>query len=134
MDFPPPEASYCQRILFPCHQISFGKVSFSKEWVASFSFYYELQCRVELFRLFRVCCEALGGPCKGPPPFSVPIPGRKSDYFQTREFTFTVRSLQCTISSIQKVEILFLAESALPRVFELLNQGPGLLNKRKFYV
>ena len=98
---------------------------------ASFSCYYELQSRVELFRLFRVCCEAISGPCKAPPPFSVSMPGLKSD---RREFTSTVRSLQCTISPIQKVDSLFLAESALPRFFEILNQCPGLLNKRKFSV
>ena len=120
-------SEYCSLVT----KFRMDKVSFSKEWVASFSCYYELQSRVELFRLFRVCCEALSGPCKAPPPFNVSMPGLKSD---RREFTSTVRSLQCTISSIQKVESLFLTESALPHFFELLNQGPGLLNKRKFSV
>ena len=59
------------------------------------------------------------------------MPGLKSD---PREFTSTIRSLQCTISFIQKMESQFLAESALPRVFELFIQLPGLLNKRKFSV
>ena len=103
----------------------------NKEWISSFSCYYELQCRVELFRLFRICCETLRSPCEAPPHFTVPMPGLKSDL---REFTSTVRSLQCTISSIQKVESLFMSETALPRAFELANQGPGLLAKRKFSV
>ena len=51
-----------------------------------------------------------------------------------QEFSSYVRSLQCSISSIQKVESLFLSSNALPRAYELVSQGPGLLHKRKFFV
>ena len=107
------------------------KVSSSKEWVSFISCYYELQCRLELFRLFKVCCESLRSPCCPPPNFVVPLPGLKSSKV---EFSSCVRSLQCSLSSIQKVESLFLSTAALPRAYDLLNQGPGLLLKRKFSV
>ena len=107
------------------------KVSSSKEWVSFISCYYELQCRVELLRLFKVCCETLRNPCCSPPQFIVFLPGLKSSKI---EFSSCVRSLQCSLSSIQKVESLFLSAAALPRAHDLLNQGPGLLLKRKFSV
>ena len=50
------------------------------------------------------------------------------------EFSSCVRSLQCSLSSIQKVQSLFLSTAALPHAYDLLNQGPGLLLKRKFSV
>ena len=101
----------------------------SKEWVSFFSRYYELQSRAELFRLFRICCETLRSPCQAPPLFTVSLVGLKSDVL---EFNSAVRSLQCSIASIQKIESLFLASTSLPRAFVLLNQGPGLMHKRKF--
>ena len=107
------------------------KVSSSKEWVSFISCYYELQCRLELFRLFKVCCDSLRSPCCPPPNFVVPLPGLKSSKV---EFSSCVRSLQCSLSSTQKVESLFLSTAALPRAYDLLNQGPGLLLKRKFSV
>ena len=107
------------------------KVSSSKEWVSFISCYYELQFRLELFRLFKVCCESLRSPCCPPPNFIVPLPGLKSSKM---EFSSCVRSLQCSLSSIQKVESLFSSTAALPRAYDFLNQGPGLLLKRKFSV
>ena len=88
----------------------------SKEWVSFFSRYYELQSRAELFRLFRICCETLRSPCQAPPLFTVSLVGLKSD---VSEFTSAVRSLQCSIASIQKIESLFLASASLPRAFAL---------------
>ena len=35
------------------------KICNNKEWVSFFSCHYELQSRIELFRLFRICCETL---------------------------------------------------------------------------
>ena len=101
----------------------------SKEWVSFFSRYYELQSRAELFRFFRICCETLRSPCQAPPLFTVSLVGLKSD---VSEFNSAVRSLQCSIASIQKIESLFLASASLPRAFSLLDQGPGLMHKRKF--
>ena len=96
-------------------------------WISSFSCNYELQCRVELFRLFRICCETLRSLCEAPPLFTVPMPGLQSD---SPEFASTVRSLQCTIFFIHKVDSLFMSEAALLRTFVLLNQSPGLLAKQ----
>ena len=101
----------------------------SEEWVSFFSRYYELQSRAELFRLFRICCETLRSPCQAPPLFTVSLVGLKSD---VSEFNSAARSLQCSIASIQKIESLFLASASLPRAFALLDQGPGLMHKRKF--
>ena len=106
-------------------------VASTKDWVSFFSCYYELQNRLELFRLLRICCETLRSPCNPPLPFIVAVPGLKSD---AQEFSSCVRSLQCSIASIQKVESLFLSTVALPRAYDLLSQGPGLLHKRKFSV
>ena len=101
----------------------------SKEWVGLFSRYYELQSRAELFRFFRICCATLRSPCQAPPLLTVSLVGLKSD---VSEFNSAVRSLQCSISSIQKIESLFLASTSLPRPFALLDKGPGLMHKRKF--
>ena len=95
------------------------------------SCYHELQCKVELFRLFKTCCETFKSPCSPPPHFMVSLPGLKSSKV---EFSSCVRSLQCSLSSIRKAESLFLSTAALPRAYDFLNQGPGLLLKRKFSV
>ena len=73
----------------------------------------------------------LRNPSVSPPLFVVPMPGLKSD---ANEFLSAVRSLQCTITSVQKVESIFLSPNSLPRIFDLLSHGPGLLLKRKFSV
>ena len=69
------------------------KLPATKDWIETFSCHYELQCRAELFYLFKVYFEALRGPCPVPPPFTISIPGLRSDAF---EFSFCVRSLQCS--------------------------------------
>ena len=107
------------------------KVSSTKDWVSFFSCYYEFQNCLELFRLFRTCCETLRSPCNPPTPFIVAVPSLRSD---AEELSSCVRSLQCSIASIQKVESLFLSAVALPRAYDLLSQGPGLLHKRRFSV
>ena len=62
----------------------------SKGWVKTFFCQYELQCRIELFNLFKTYCEVLRGPCSVPLPFTVSIPGLKSNAF---EFSSCVRCL-----------------------------------------
>ena len=104
------------------------KVTSTKEWVSFFTCNYELQNRLELFRLFKICGETLRCTCNPPSPFIVAVPGLKSD---VEEISSCVRSLQCSIASIQKVESLFLSAVALPRAYDLLNHGPVLLLKRK---
>ena len=101
----------------------------SKEWVSFPSRYYELQSLAELFRFFRICCETLRSPCQAPLLFTVSLVGLKCD---VSEFNSAVRSLQRSIASIQKTESIFLASTSLPRAFALLEQGPGLMHKRKF--
>ena len=90
-------SEYCSLIT----KFRFDKICNNKEWVSFFSCHYELQSRIELFRLFRICCETLRNPTVSPPLFVVPMPGLKSD---ANEFSSAVRSLQCTIASVQKVE------------------------------
>ena len=118
---------YCSLIV----KLRAEKVAVATEWVSSISCHYELQRRLELFRLLKVCCETLRIPCSPSPSFIVTFLGLKSDM---QEFSSCVRSLQCSISSIQKVESLFLSSIALPRAYELVNQGSGLFHKRKFLV
>ena len=120
-------SEYC----FLVTKVRADKVSNTKDWVSFFSCYYELQNRLQLFRLFRICCETLRSPCNPPKPFIVAVPGLKSD---AQEFSSCVRSLQCSVASIQKVESLFLSAVAFPRAYDLLSRGPGLLHKRKFSV
>ena len=102
-----------------------------KDWVGTFSSHYELQCRIELFHLFKTCCQALGGPCPVSLPFRGTIPGLKYTNF---EFASCVSSLQCSLASIQKCESLFMDSAALTRAFELVNRGPGIILKRIFSV
>ena len=118
---------YCSLVV----KLRAEKVAVATEWVSSISRHYELQSRLELFRFFKICSETLRSPCSPSPSFIVTIAGPKSDM---QEFSSCVRSLQCSISSIQKVESLFLSSNALPRAYELVSQRPGLLHKRKFSV
>ena len=107
------------------------KICNNKDWVSFFSCHYEFQSRIELFRLFRICCETLRSPSVSSLLFVVSLPGLMSD---ANEFSSAVRSLQCTITSVQNVERLFLSPYSLPRVFDLFFQGPGPLLKRIFSV
>ena len=66
---------YCSLIV----KFTAEKVAMSTEWVSSISCHYELQSRLELFRLFKICCETLRSPCNPSPSFIVTIPGLKSD-------------------------------------------------------
>ena len=80
-------SEYCSLVT----KIRADKISSSKEWVSFISCYYELQGRVELFRLFKVCCETLRSPCCPPPHFIVPLPGLNS---RKMELSSCVRSIQ----------------------------------------
>ena len=115
----------------PVTKIRADKVHISQELVSFISCYYDLQCRVKFSRIFKIGSETLRSPCFPPLHFTVSLPGLKSTKI---EFSSCVRRLQCSLSSIQKVERLFLSPTALPRTYELLNQGPGLLLTRKFSV
>ena len=107
------------------------KLAVPTEWVSSILCHYELQSCFELFRLSKICCGALRSPCSSSPAFILSNPGLKSN---KQEFSSCVRSLQCSIASIQKVESLFLSSNALLRAYELVRHGPRLLQKRTFSV
>ena len=62
-----------------------------KDWVGTISCNYELQCQNELFRLLKLWCQDLRGPCPVPSPFVASIPGLKSSNF---EFASCLRCLQ----------------------------------------
>ena len=101
----------------------------AKDWVETFSCHYELQSRAELFDLFKVCCEALRGPCLVPPPFTVSIPGLRSDAF---EFSSCVRSLQCSWLPSRSVKICFCLQPLYPVPLSLWRECQDLSSKGNF--
>ena len=56
-----------------------GSVPEYSDWIHFMSSYYELQCRPELFRLFKHSCLCLAPIVELPSPFIVPIPNLESD-------------------------------------------------------
>ena len=118
-------SEYCSLVT----KLRSDKLPAAKDWVETFSCHYELQRRAELFDLFKVCCEALRGPCPVPPPFTVSIPGLRSDAF---EFSSCVRSLQCSLASIQKCESLFCLQPLYPVPLSLWRECQDLSSKRNF--
>ena len=79
-----------------------SKLSNSGKWIEFISCYYDLQSRVELFCLYKICCETLENPCIATPHFVVPKDGIKTDML---DFSPCVRSFQRSNSSIPKVEL-----------------------------
>ena len=66
---------YCSLIV----ELRTDKIAVTTEWVSSISRHYELQSRLELFLLFKICCETLHSLCSPSPSFIVTIPCLESD-------------------------------------------------------
>ena len=75
----------------------------SENWV-SFFCYYEVQSRIELFRLFHTCCETPRCSSNAPLLFIVSLPGLKSD---NNEFTSASGALNALFLHCVKLKTCF---------------------------
>ena len=108
-----------------------GSVPEYSDWIHFMSSYYELQCRPELFRLFKHSCLCLAPIVELPSPFIVPIPNLESD---KDVFQSCIRSLQISYQTVPHVSSLFRDPKAVGRVFRLLGRGVDLIGDKKFSV
>ena len=86
--------------------------------------YYELQCRENLFTVFKLCTLSLSGVHVIPPVFTVEIPELASDF---REFQSRVRSIQSSLVGVPNVSELYANPRTVSSVFSLLGKGRALL-------
>ena len=100
-------------------------------WIQFIVTHYEIQCRPELLRLFKLSCLCLAPVVDVPPPFDVPIPALESD---KSSFQSCVVSLQISYQTVEHISSLFRDTRAISRVFRLLGRGSELLSDKKFSV
>ena len=89
-----------------------------------------MQCRVELFQLFKYAGLCLP-PCKMPPEVLIPIPTLESD---AGMFRSCLHSLQGSYLSIPHVSSLYRDPRSITRVFRLLGRGQDLLMDKKYSI
>ena len=99
-------------------------ISYEGEWISFMSNYYELQCRENLFTVFKLCTLSLSGVHVIPPVFTVEIPELASDF---REFQSCVRSIQSSLVGVPNVSELYANPRTVSSVFSLLGKGRALL-------
>ena len=102
-----------------------------EDWIHFISSHHELQCRPELFLLYKFSCLCLPPLVEMPTEFVVPMPalGLTEETFQS-----CVRSLQMSYSTIPHVSSLYRDPRSVSRVFRLLGRGSDLLVDKKFSV
>ena len=101
------------------------------DWIHFLASHYEMQCRVELFQLFKYSCMCLPPLVEIPPSFIFPIPDLESD---AEMFRSCLQSLQVSYLTVPHVSSLYRDVKSIPRVFRLLGRGLELLTDKKFSV
>ena len=101
------------------------------DWIHFISSHHVLQCRPELFLLYKFACLCLPPLVEMPTEFVVPMPalGSNEETFQS-----CVKSLQMSYSTIPHVSSLYRDPRSVSRVFRLLGRGSDLLTDKKFSV
>ena len=102
-----------------------------EDWIHFISSHHELQCRPELFLVYKFSCLCLPPLVEMPTEFVVPMPalGSNEETFQS-----CVRSLQMSYTTIPHVSSLYRDSRSVSRVFRLLGRGSDLLVDKKFSV
>ena len=101
------------------------------DWILYLSSNYEMQCRTELFLLFKYSCLCLPPLVGMLPEVIIPISNLESDVDMFRS---CLRSLQASYLTVPHVSSLYRDPRAIPRVFRLLGRGMDLLSDKKFSV
>ena len=101
------------------------------DWIQFLSVNYEMQCRVELFQLFKYACLCLPPLVEMPPEVLIPIPTLESD---AEMFRSCLHSLQGSYLSIPHVSKLYRDPRSITRVFRLLGRGQDFLADKKFSI
>ena len=101
------------------------------DWITFLTSHYELQCRPELFQLFKYSCLCLPPRVVMPPEFIVPMADLESG---EENFQSCIKSLQMSYSTIPHVSSLYRDPKSVSRVFRLLGRGADFLADRKFSI
>ena len=101
------------------------------DWIQFLSTSFEMQCRAELFQLFKYACLCLPPLVEMPPEVLIPIPTLESD---AEMFRSCLRSLQASYLSIPHVSSLYRYPRSITQVFRLLGRGQDLLVDKKFSI
>ena len=107
------------------------EVQYDTDWVTFMSGYYELQCRTDLFSVFKLCCLGISSSICIPPVFTVALPDLASD---NCDFTSAVRSVQSSLVGIPNVLGLFSNPRTVAPIFSLLGKGRSLLENPDYSV
>ena len=103
----------------------------NSDWIHFLSAHHEIQCRPELFRLYKLSCLCLPPLVDIPPELTIPMPKLAVD---VKMFDSCLRSLQMSYSTVPPVSSLYKDPKSVCRVFRLLGRGSDLLVDKKFSV
>ena len=101
------------------------------DWIHFLSAHHEIQCRPELFRLYKLSCLCLPPLVDISPELTIPMPKLAVD---AEMFDSCLRSLQMSYSTVPHVSSLDKDPKSVCRVFRLLGRGSDLLVDKKFSV
>ena len=89
------------------------------DWIHFISAHHEIQCRPELFQLYKLSCLCLPPLVDTPPIFTIPLPKLASD---VEMFESCIRSLQMSCLTVPHVSSLYKNPKSVCRVFRLLGR------------
>ena len=101
------------------------------DWIHFFPAHHEIQCRPELFRLYKLSCFCLPPLVDIPPELTIPMPKLPVD---VEMFDSCLRSLQMSYSTVPHVSSLYKDPKSVCRVFRLLGRGSDLLVDKRFSI
>ena len=104
---------------------------YDTDWVSFMSGFYELQCRANLFSVFKLCCLGVFNAPQIPPVFSTTLPDLASGY---GDFTSAIRSVQSSLFGIPNVIGLFSNPRLVAPIYFLLVKGRKLLEDPNYSV
>ena len=101
------------------------------DWIQFNLTHYEIQCRRELLRLFRLSCLSLAPVFDVPPSFDVPVLDLKS---YRSLFQSCIVSLQISYQTVPHVSNLFRDTKVISHVFRMLGRGDEIISDKNFSI
>ena len=108
-----------------------GPIPPYEDWLHFLSSHYEIQCRPELYQLYKYSCLCLPPLIEMPTPFVVPLAGLE---YGVETFQSCLQSLQTSYQTIPDISSLYRDPKSISRAFRLLGRGTDLLTDKKFSV
>ena len=102
-----------------------------EDWVHYVSSHYEIQCRPELYQLYRYSCLCLSPLIKMPSPFIVPLTSLENGIETIQSCLW---SLQASYQTIPHISSLYRDPKSISRVLRLLGRGTDLSTDKKFSI